>query len=115
MQDESIRPWGHYEILSESSHSKVKQITVKPNKRLSYQYHHHRSEIWIIVSGSGIFTLDGQTSMVTVGDTLRIPVETRHRIENNSQDQDLVFIEVQRGTYFGEDDIIRIEDDFDRK
>lgn len=115
MQDESIRPWGHYEILLESPHCKVKQITVKPNKRLSYQYHKHRSEIWTIISGSGIFTLDGQTSMVITGDTLRIPLEARHRIENNNQDTDLIFIEIQRGTYFGEDDIIRIEDDFDRK
>ena len=100
------RPWGYYEILKEKTNYKVKRITVKPGERLSYQYHHKRSEVWTIVSGKATITLDGDTILISQG--------TKHRVKNKGQD-DLVFIEVQHGSYFGEDDIVRIEDDYNRK
>ena len=107
------RPWGKFEILVDDSDCKVKKITVKPGERLSYQYHHKRNEVWTIVSGNATMTLDGKVSHHTYGETIFIPVGTKHRVENKSLD-DLVFIEVQYGSYFGEDDIIRIEDDYNR-
>jgi mannose-6-phosphate isomerase len=108
------RPWGYYEILKEKTNYKVKRITVKPGERLSYQYHHKRSEVWTIVSGKATITLDGDTASYLYGDTILISQGTKHRVENKGQD-DLVFIEVQHGSYFGEDDIVRIEDDYNRK
>ena len=107
------RPWGTYEVIREDSNSKVKQIIVEPNKRLSYQTHEKRSEYWVIVSGTGTVTLDGINSVCIGGDAFVIEQGTAHRIENTGTDE-LVFIEVQLGTYFGEDDIVRIEDDFGR-
>ena len=108
------RPWGYYEILKEKTNYKVKRITVKPGERLSYQYHHKRSEVWTIVSGEAYMLLNDELSLHTYGETIFIPQGTKHRVENKGQD-DLVFIEVQHGSYFGEDDIVRIEDDYDRK
>ena len=107
------RPWGTYEVIREDSNSKVKQIIVEPNKRLSYQTHEKRSEYWVIVSGTGTVTLDGINSVCIGGDAFVIEQGTAHRIENTGTEE-LVFIEVQLGTYFGEDDIVRIEDDFGR-
>ena len=107
------RPWGYYEILKEKTNYKVKRITVRPGGRLSYQYHYKRSEVWTIVSGTATMTLDDKISTHVYGDTILIPQGTKHRVENKGQD-DLVFIEVQHGSYFGEDDIVRIQDDYDR-
>ena len=107
------RPWGTYEVIREDSNSKVKQIIVEPNKRLSYQTHEKRSEYWVIVSGTGTVTLDGINSVCIGGDAFVIEQGTAHRIENTGTEE-LVFIEVQLGIYFGEDDIVRIEDDFGR-
>jgi len=107
------RPWGTYEVIREDSNSKVKQIIVEPNKRLSYQTHEKRSEYWVIVSGTGTVTLDGITSLAIGGDAFIIEQGIAHRIENTGTEE-LVFIEVQLGIYFGEDDIVRIEDDFGR-
>ena len=108
------RPWGYYEILIDEKNSKVKKITVKPDGRLSYQYHYKRSEVWTIVSGTATMTLDDIVTEHNYGETILIPQGTKHRVENKGQDA-LVFIEVQHGTYFGEDDIVRIEDDYNRK
>ena len=108
------RPWGKYEVLLDEKNCKVKKITVKPGGRLSYQYHYKRSEVWTIVSGEAYMLLDDELSLHTYGETILIPQGTKHRVENKGQD-DLVFIEVQHGSYFGEDDIVRIEDDYDRK
>jgi len=110
---ESTRPWGHYEILQESSLHKVKCIWVTPGKRLSYQRHQKRAEHWFIVAGSARVTLNGVVSELKAGQTVDIGIGDLHRIENTGSD-DLVFIEVQSGSYFGEDDIERIEDDFGR-
>ena len=111
--DESLRPWGHYEILQESPYHKVKCIYVKPGKRLSYQRHQKRGEHWFIVSGTAIVVLDGKTFTRGTGETVDIEIGQLHRIGNEGSEE-LVFIEVQTGTYFGEDDIERVEDDFSR-
>ena len=113
MSDDSVRPWGRYFILEESSIHKVKRIEVQPGKRLSYQRHKFRAEHWLIVQGEGILTLDGERRPVKVGDSVDILIGQLHRIENTSN-QELIFVEVQTGTYFGEDDIERVEDDFGR-
>jgi mannose-6-phosphate isomerase len=107
------RPWGYFDVLTDEPDHKVKQIVVRPGKRLSYQEHARRSEHWFIVAGHGIVTLDGTAHEVDPGSALDIPAGTPHRIENTGRD-DLVFVEVQRGEYFGEDDIVRLEDDFGR-
>jgi mannose-6-phosphate isomerase len=107
------RPWGNYTVLHDAPSHKVKTITVEPNRRLSYQTHEKRSEYWVIVSGTGTATLDGITSLAVGGDAFIIEQGIAHRIENTGTEP-LVFIEVQLGVYFGEDDIVRIEDDFGR-
>ena len=108
------RPWGRYVVLDDAAGDhKVKRITVSPGKRLSYQSHAQRSEHWFIVSGVAKVTLDGVEHVVEAGSAIDIPVGTAHRCENPGT-QPLVFIEVQHGTYFGEDDIVRYEDDFGR-
>ena len=108
------RPWGEYFVLEDASTHKVKRIEVKPEGRLSYQYHHKRSEVWTIVSGLGRITLDGVTKDYTPGQVIQIPLGVKHRIENPSTEEDCIFIEVQLGTYFGEDDIVRLQDDYGR-
>ncbi len=107
------RPWGYYIVLSDEADHKVKRIVVHPGNRLSLQLHHRRSEHWHIVKGSAVVTLDNNPIPLKAGESVDIPVETRHRIENKGN-VDLVFIEIQRGDYFGEDDIERFEDDFGR-
>jgi mannose-6-phosphate isomerase len=110
----SDRPWGGYTVLDESAADhKVKRLVVHPGKRLSYQRHAHRSEHWFLVSGTARVTLDDTVTELGPGQAIDIPLNAAHRIANCGDD-DVVFIEVQRGTYFGEDDIIRIEDDFGR-
>lgn len=112
-KDPSIRPWGNYKILHEDVHCKVKIIEVLPGKRLSLQSHEKREEIWTITEGNGMMTLGVMKFTMKVGDKVKIPFGTKHRIENIGT-VPLKFIEVQTGTYFGEDDIIRYEDDFGR-
>ena len=107
------RPWGSYEVLVDDLDHKVKQIVVSPGKRLSYQLHARRAEHWFIVRGAGIVTLDESTVDVVPGTAIDIAIGVSHRIENTGID-DLVLIEVQHGEYFGEDDIVRLEDDFGR-
>jgi len=107
------RPWGTYEVLSDTATHKVKRIVVKPGQRLSYQVHDKRSEYWVIVDGMGTVTLDGQEAMCLGGDAFVIATGVAHRIKNTGE-EDLVFIETQLGVYFGEDDITRLEDDYNR-
>jgi len=107
------RPWGSYTVLDSGDGYQVKEIVVKPNKRLSYQRHTHRSEHWFVVRGSGQVVLDGQQLDVAVGDAVDVPIGGSHRM-GNSGTEPLVFIEVQLGDYLGEDDIERLEDDFGR-
>ncbi len=107
------RPWGFYEVVDSGAGFRVKRICVKPGQRLSYQRHRKRSENWFFVGGSGTVTLNGAVTPVSVGTTFEVPVGAAHRVQNTGLD-DLVFIEVQTGNYFGEDDIERIEDDYGR-
>ena len=107
------RPWGYFHILRDTGTCKVKEICVYPGHRLSYQYHHHRSEQWLIVEGIGTLTLNEEKIQVKAGRYILIPKMMRHRIENSGV-SDLLFIEVQTGDYFGEDDIVRLADDYDR-
>jgi len=113
-EQEDHRPWGFYEVLSgEKADHKVKRITVRPGKRLSLQYHRKRCEHWVVVSGCGLVTVDERLVKLSAGESIDIPLGAHHRIENTGGSS-LVFIEVQQGEYFGEDDIVRIEDDFGR-
>ena len=111
--EKSERPWGRYEVLQESATHKVKCIWVSPGKRLSYQRHAKRAEHCIIVQGSGEITIDGVIKSISPGDTVDFGIGVLHRISNTG-DQEIIFVEVQTGTYFGEDDIERVEDDFGR-
>jgi mannose-6-phosphate isomerase-like protein (cupin superfamily) len=107
------RPWGNFTVLLDHHNYKVKTITVYPKKRLSLQLHHQRSEHWFVTRGTGKVTLDNERIWVHANESIDIPVEAKHRIENTG-DEDLVFVEIQTGLYFGEDDIERFEDDFGR-
>ncbi len=107
------RPWGAFEVLIDTATYKVKRLLVTPGQRLSYQKHLKREEIWVIVQGIAEITLDGQVAEYQEGDIIHIPTEAKHRVKNVG-DRPLVIIETQRGTYFGEDDIIRFEDDYSR-
>ncbi len=108
------RPWGSYTILDEAGNFKVKRLEVKPGKRLSYQRHRHRAEHWFIISGTAKITLNGDEITAEAGESIDIPLGSDHRVENPDKSRPLVFIEVQTGDYFGEDDIVRLEDDFGR-
>ncbi len=107
------RPWGSFTVLDEGSNFKVKRIEVQPGKRLSYQKHSQRAEHWVVVQGTAKATLDNRETILSVGRAIDIGVGVAHRVENPGSDL-LVFIEVQRGSYLGEDDIVRLQDDFGR-
>ncbi len=107
------RPWGSYELLDVSGGHQVKRITVKPGGILSLQKHRHRAEHWIIVSGEAETTINGMTSTVRENDSVYIPLGAVHRLANRAS-KPLVLIEVQTGTYLGEDDIVRLEDSYNR-
>ncbi len=106
-------PWGKWEVLLDEPNYKVKRITVLPGKRMSYQKHFKRNEHWVVVEGKAVVTLDDKEIYLEKGGTIDIPEEAAHRIANND-DKQLTFIEIQLGEYFGEDDIIRLEDDYGR-
>jgi mannose-6-phosphate isomerase len=107
------RPWGNFTVLDEGAGYKVKRIVVLPSKRLSYQKHAQRAEHWMVVGGQAKVTLDGKDIILNLGEYIDIPVGAAHRVENPGS-EDLIFIEVQRGAYLGEDDIVRLQDDFGR-
>jgi mannose-6-phosphate isomerase len=107
------RPWGTFTVLDEGEGYKVKRIEVLAGKRLSYQRHARRAEHWVVVAGSALVTLDGRDVTLSAGEAVDIAVGSAHRVANPG-DETLVFIEVQRGDYLGEDDITRLEDDFNR-
>jgi len=111
--EKSERPWGRYEVLQESDTHKVKCIWMNPGARLSYQRHKFRAEHWFIVQGTGIVTIDGVESTVGPGDTVEFEIGVLHRLANTGTNE-IIFVEVQTGTSFGEDDIERVEDDFGR-
>jgi len=107
------RPWGSYTILDESENHKTKRIEVNPRQRLSYQSHQKRAELWLVIAGTAVITLDGVEHELAYGHKIEIAVGQKHRVENRS-DCLLNFIEIQTGSYFGEDDIIRYQDDYAR-
>ena len=107
------RPWGRYFVLQDESNFKIKRIEVEPGQRLSYQYHNKRSETWIVIKGTALVTINNNIKDYKEGETVIIPLKAKHRVENKSNSL-LIFIEVQTGSYFGEDDIIRLNDDYGR-
>lgn len=107
------RPWGSFQVLEDRDRYKVKRLTVDPGQRLSYQKHAHRAEHWVVVEGFALVTLDGRRNELTAGQSIDIPLGAAHRVENPG-DAELVFVEVQTGDYFGEDDIVRLDDDYGR-
>jgi mannose-6-phosphate isomerase len=107
------RPWGSFTVLDEGEGFKVKRIEVLAGKRLSYQKHAQRAEHWFVVQGTAKVTLDGADFVKTAGEAIDIPIGAAHRVENPGA-QLLIFIEVQQGNYLGEDDIVRLQDDFGR-
>jgi mannose-6-phosphate isomerase len=111
--EEDHRPWGFYTVLSDEPDHKVKRIVVYPGKRLSLQRHRHRSEHWHVVNGQALVTLNDKEIRLNKGMSVDIPIGTAHRVKNTGT-ENLVFIEIQQGKYFGEDDIERLEDDFGR-
>ncbi|HKG81269.1 MAG TPA: phosphomannose isomerase type II C-terminal cupin domain [Pyrinomonadaceae bacterium] len=113
MREFDRRPWGTYTVLEEGTTFKVKRIEVLPGKRLSYQKHSQRAEHWVVVQGTARVTLDGNEITVGTGEAIDIPIGAAHRVENPGE-ADLIFIEVQRGNYLGEDDIERLQDDYGR-
>jgi mannose-6-phosphate isomerase len=108
------KPWGKYFVLDDSETHKVKKILVEPQGKLSYQYHQHRSEIWVVVKGKATVTIEDEVKVYLPGQIISIPEKTKHRVEN-LEGESLVFIEVQLGSYFGEDDIVRLHDIYNRK
>ena len=116
------RPWGYYRTIELNNDGigphagisyQIKYIHVNPNSKLSLQYHHYRDEHWTILSGNGIVQLNDEFINVSENDTVSIKKYEKHRMINNGQFL-IIFIEIQRGTYLGEDDIVRIEDDYGR-
>ena len=112
-KEKEDRPWGTFYVIHDELNYKLKRIEVNPNSRLSYQFHNKRSECWTIVQGSGIVTIDGVDKKISNGESIRIDLGSKHRIYNDTSEI-LVFIEVQTGSYFGEDDIVRVKDDYNR-
>ena len=112
--DPVVRPWGTYQVLHVEDGCQVKKIVVNPGQRLSLQYHHHRSEHWIVKAGPALITVDESETTVAAGGHVFIPKEARHRLTNQNEHQEVVIIEVQQGDYLGEDDIVRLDDDYKR-
>jgi mannose-6-phosphate isomerase len=107
------RPWGSFENILERDDCKVKLIVVKPNQAPSYQSHEFRCERYVIVQGEALITLDDHDSKYTKGDIVQVDFRQKHRVRCISE-EDLIFVEVQLGSYFGEDDIVRFSDDYNR-
>ncbi len=108
-----LRPWGSFTVLDEGRNYKIKRIEVKPGHRLSLQLHYHRSEHWIVVSGTAKVTCGDREMLLSCNESTYVPPCTPHRLENPGV-INLVIIEVQNGQYLGEDDIVRFEDDYAR-
>tara|TARA_R110000824_G_scaffold56642_6_gene154901 strand:+ start:806 stop:1198 length:393 start_codon:yes stop_codon:yes gene_type:complete len=110
----STYPWGKAELLTTGTNYKIKNITVKPSQRQSYQTHAKRAEAWIVLSGEGKITIDDEDTIVGPAAIVMITPGMKHRIHNTSDKEDLVFAEFQYGEYISEDDIVRYDDDYGR-
>ena len=111
--DNDTRPWGTWEVLDSEANFCVKRIKVIPGGKLSLQLHHFRSEHWVIVKGEALVTLGEELLTKKAGENVFIPVEVKHRIQNNNN-EDVEFIEVQIGDNLDENDIVRLEDVYGR-
>jgi mannose-6-phosphate isomerase-like protein (cupin superfamily) len=107
------RPWGRYEVILEDSGYKVKRITVEPGGKLSLQSHEHRSEHWVVVTGTAKITINDTVQSLEAGKSAYIPIGSKHRLENETNEL-MALVEVQLGQYLGEDDIKRYEDIYGR-
>jgi mannose-1-phosphate guanylyltransferase len=110
---EVFRPWGSYDSIDNGQRYQVKRISVKPGEKLSVQMHHHRAEHWIVVSGTASVTVGEATTLVTENESVYIPIGEVHALENPGKIP-LELIEVQSGSYLGEDDIVRFSDRYGR-
>jgi mannose-1-phosphate guanylyltransferase/mannose-6-phosphate isomerase len=108
------RPWGHYDSIDNGERFQVKRIVVKPGARLSLQMHHHRAEHWVVVRGTALVTRGTETFILAENESTYIPIGVNHRLENPGK-MPLEIIEVQSGTYLGEDDIVRFDDKYGRE
>lgn len=108
------RPWGSYESIALGTGYQVKRIIVKPKQQLSLQRHHHRSEHWVIADGEAIVTRNKEVITLEKDQHIYLPKECIHRVSNPNKNSLLILIEVQLGDYLGEDDIVRLEDDYGR-
>jgi mannose-6-phosphate isomerase-like protein (cupin superfamily) len=111
--ESDVRPWGSWRVIDRGEGYQVKRIEVSPGHRLSYQTHAQRAEYWLVVAGIATCVLEGEVVEVGPGQSLEVPVGAAHRIGNRHEDP-VVLIEVQRGSYLGEDDIERLADDYGR-
>ena len=111
--DSEERPWGSWHVIDVADGYKIKRIHVDPGCRLSYQVHAHRSEHWVVVAGVATCTIDDQVVIVAAGHSIDVPQGAKHRLANEGGDE-LVVVEVQHGAYTGEDDIVRLDDDYGR-
>lgn len=107
------RPWGAWHVIDVDDGYKLKRIHVKPGSRLSLQTHEHRSEHWVVIDGVATCTVDDVVKTVSKGESLDVPLGAKHRLANDGETE-LVIVEVQLGSYTGEDDICRLEDDYGR-
>ncbi|MGH3330138.1 MAG: phosphomannose isomerase type II C-terminal cupin domain [Nocardioidaceae bacterium] len=107
------RPWGSWHVIDVNDGYKIKRIHVKAGSRLSYQTHQHRSEHWVVVSGIATCTIDDEIVIAGPGESVDVAQGAKHRLANEGSEE-LIIVEVQRGTYTGEDDIVRLEDDYGR-
>lgn len=108
------RPWGTFEVLKETPSMKMKELIVFPGGRLSLQSHNHRSEMWYVVSGRGTMQYGEDFFTIDAHDVVEIEVGVKHRVENSSKIDVLIIVEVQHGTSFDENDIVRYSDDYGR-
>jgi mannose-6-phosphate isomerase len=113
MMDFERRPWGSWRVIDVNDGYKIKRIHVAPGSRLSLQTHEHRSEHWVVIQGRATCTVDEEVRVVSAGESIDVPLGARHRLGNDGS-VELIVVEVQLGTYTGEDDICRLEDDFGR-
>jgi mannose-6-phosphate isomerase-like protein (cupin superfamily) len=111
--DSETRPWGSWHVIDVDNGYKIKRIHVTPGSRLSLQTHEHRSEHWVVIAGAATCTIDGVETVAVKGESIDVPLGAQHRLANLGEEE-LVIVEVQLGGYTGEDDIVRLEDDYGR-
>tara|TARA_A100001201_G_scaffold97456_1_gene84112 strand:- start:660 stop:1016 length:357 start_codon:yes stop_codon:yes gene_type:complete len=112
-EQQCMRPWGWYQVIDQGQRFKVKRIHVEPSKSLSLQFHYHRAEHWVVISGTAKVVVDDKEFLLGTNESTFIPIGTKHRLSNPGVIP-LQIIEVQTGSYLEEDDIVRLDDEFGR-